>query len=65
MIAIQDLVEAREEALKQTMEVQAKRKNDFNAKLTKDHGIQIGGMVLLYDNCHQEFPTAYKMDGTI
>ena len=55
MIAIQDLEEAREEALKQTMEVQAKRKDDFDAKLSKDHGIQTGGMVLLYDNCHEEF----------
>ena len=38
MIAIQDLEEAREEALKQTMAVQAKRKDDFDAKLPKDHG---------------------------
>ena len=37
------------------MEVQAKRKDDFDAKLPKDHGIQTGGMVLLYDNQHEEF----------
>ena len=55
MIAIQDLEEAREEALKQTMKVQAKRKDDFDAKLPKDHGIQTEGMVLLYDNRHEEF----------
>ena len=39
------------------MEVQAKRKDDFDAKLLKDHGIQIGGMVLLYNNRHEEFPS--------
>ena len=37
------------------MEVQAKRKEDFHANLPKDHGIQTGGMVSLYDNCHEEF----------
>ena len=43
MIAIQDLEEAREEALEQTMKVQAKRKEDFDDKLPKDQGIQFGG----------------------
>ena len=57
MIAIQDLKDAREEALKQTMKVQAKRKNNFDAKLPKDHGIQTEGMVLFYDNCHEELPS--------
>ena len=38
------------------MEVQAKRKEDFDAKLPKDYGIQIEKMVLLYDNHHDEFP---------
>ena len=38
-----------------TMEIQAKRKIEFDRKLSKDHGIQVGGMVLLYDNCHKEF----------
>ena len=61
MIAIQDLEEAREEALKQTMEVQAKRKDDFDAVLPKDHRIQAGGMVLLYDNQHEEFPGKLHM----
>ena len=35
--------------------MQAQRKKDFDAKLQKSHGIQTGGMVLLYDNCHKEF----------
>ena len=56
MIAIQNLEEAREEALKQIMEVQAKRKDNFDAKLSNDHGIQTGGMVVLHDNHHEEFP---------
>ena len=56
MVAIEDLEEAREEALNQTFEVQAKRKEDFDAKLPKDHGIQTGGMVLLYDNRYEDFP---------
>ena len=55
MIAIQDLEEPWEEALKQTIDVQAKRKNDFDAKLPKSHGIQTRRMVLLYDNRHEEF----------
>jgi hypothetical protein len=56
MIAIQDLEEAREDALQQTMEVQAKRKDEFDAKLPKDHGIHTGGMDLLYDNRYEDFP---------
>ena len=55
MIAIQDLEEARDEALKQTIDMQAKKKKDFDAKLPKSHGIQAGGMVLLYYNRHEEF----------
>ena len=42
--------------MKQIMEVQAKRKDDFDAKLPKDHGIQTRGMLLLYGNHHEEFP---------
>ena len=56
MIAIQDLEEEREEALERTKKVQAKRKEDFDAKLPKEHGIREGGMVLLYDNRHEDFP---------
>ena len=37
------------------MKVQAKRKEDFDAKLPKDHRIQTEGMVLLYDNRHEDF----------
>ena len=37
--------------------MQAKRKNDFDTKLPKSHGIQAGGMVLLYDKRHEEFPS--------
>ena len=37
------------------MEVQTKRKDEFDAKLPKDHGIQTGGMVLLYDNRYEYF----------
>ena len=55
MIAIHDFEEAREEALKHTIDVQAKKKEDFDAKLPKSHGIQTGGMVLLYDNRYEEF----------
>ena len=55
MIIIQDLEEVREEVLEQTMEVQAKRKEDFDAKLSRDHGIQTGMMVLFYDNRHEDF----------
>ena len=67
LIAIQDLKETREEALEQTMEVQAKRKEDFDAKLPKAHGIWTRGMVLLYDNRHEDFleKTTYEVDGTL
>ena len=34
----------------------AKRKAEFDGKLPKSHGIQVGGMVLLYDNRHKDFP---------
>jgi hypothetical protein len=56
LIAIEDLEEARNEALEQTTEIQAKRKENFDAKLPKDHGIHTGGMVLLYDNRYEDFP---------
>ena len=45
------------------MEVQAKKKDDFNAKLSKDHKIQTGGMVLVSDNRHEEFPGKLHIDG--
>ena len=55
LLAIEDLMEAREEGLTQTAEVQAKRKGDFDKKLPESHGIKEGGLVLLYDNRHKEF----------
>jgi hypothetical protein len=56
MMAIQDLEEARAEALEQTISVQAARKEKFDAKLPWDHGVRTGGLVLLYDNRHERFP---------
>ena len=56
LIAIEDLEEAREDALVRTTEVQARRKTEFDGKLPKDHGIKVEGMVLLYDNRHKDFP---------
>ena len=52
LMAIEDLEEAQEEALTRTTDIQAKQKAEFNGKLPKSHGIQVGGMVLLYDKCH-------------
>ena len=49
LIAIEDLEEVWEEALTRTTNIQAKRKAEFDGKLPKSHGIQVGGMVLLYD----------------
>ena len=56
LTAIKDLEEAQEEALTRTTDIQAKRKAEFDGKLPKSHGIQVGGMVLLYDNQHKDFP---------
>ena len=56
LIAIEDLKEARTEALERTEESQAKRKKEFDSKLPEDHGIREGGLVLLYDNRHKQFP---------
>ena len=56
LLAIEDLEEAREEALTRTTEIQTKRKEDFDEKLPESHGIEKGGLVLLYDNRHKEFP---------
>ena len=56
LIAIEDLEEARSNALKRTEESQAKRKKEFDSKLPDDHGIVEGGLILLYDNRHKQFP---------
>ena len=55
LIAIEDLEEARTEALERTEEVKIKRK-EFDSKLPEDQGIREGGLVLLYDNRHKQFP---------
>ena len=55
LIAIENLEEAWEDALEITTEVQARQKTEFDEKRPKDHGIKIGGMVLLYDNRHKDF----------
>ena len=56
LIAIEDLEEAQNAALDRTAEVQTKRKEEFDFKLPDDYGITPGGLVLLYDNCHKQFP---------
>ena len=53
LIAIENLEEARTEALERTEESQAKSKKEFDSKLPEDHGIREGGLVLLYDNHHK------------
>ena len=57
LIAIEDLEEAQNEALDRTAEVQTKRKEEFDSKLPDDHGIIPGGLMLLYDNRHKQFPS--------
>ena len=56
LLAIEDLEEARRDALDQTIKVQLERKFDHDDRIPKDHHIRIGGMVLLYDNRHLNFP---------
>ena len=55
LIAIEDLGEARTEALERMEGVQTKSKKEFDSKLPEDHGIRKGGLVLLYDNRHKKF----------
>ena len=50
MIALQDLEEAH------NVSIQAERKEKNDSKLPRSHGIQQGGLVLLYDNRHEQFP---------
>ena len=57
LVAIEDLEEARSEALERTTKAQAKGKEDFDLKLPEDHEIMKGGLVLLYDNRHKQFPS--------
>ena len=55
LLAIEDLEEAREEALTWTAKVQAKRKEDYDKKLSENHRIEKGGFVLLYNNAIKNF----------
>ena len=54
LLAIEDLEEIRDKALTQTAEIQVKRKEDFDEKISESHGIEEGGLVLLYNNRHKE-----------
>ena len=54
---IEDLEEAKDEALTQTIEIQAKKKKAFDNKILESHRIEEEGLVLLYDNRHKEFPS--------
>lgn len=56
LLAMEELEEIRNEALQRTIEVQFKRKQDFDRKLPLDHGIRRDDLVLLYDNRHKDFP---------
>jgi len=56
LLAIEELEENRDTALKKTLGVQNKRKEDYDRKLPVDHGIRQGGLVLLYDNRDKDFP---------
>ena len=56
LLAIEELEEFRNTALERTMGVQMKRKKDFDRKLPAEHRIREGGLVLLYDNRHKDFP---------
>ena len=56
LLAIEDLEEVRNTALERTLHVQQKRKESYDRKLPQDHGIREGGLVLLYDSRHKDFP---------
>lgn len=53
---VEELEEARAEALQQTRNIQEKRKEKFDEKVPEDNGITEGGMVLLYDSRLKTFP---------
>ena len=56
LLAIEELDEIRRTSLERTMGIQSQRKEVFDRKLPVDHGIREGGLVLLYDNRHKDFP---------
>ena len=55
-LAIEELEEIWDAALEKTLGVQTKRKEAYDRKLPTDHEIRGEGLVLLYDNQHQDFP---------
>jgi hypothetical protein len=55
LISIENLEEIRIAALEKTVNVQMRRKEDYDRKIPEDHGIREQGLVLLYDNRHKEF----------
>jgi hypothetical protein len=57
LISIENLEEIRITALEKTVNVQMRRKEDYDQKIPADHGIQEQGLVLFYDNRHKEFPS--------
>jgi hypothetical protein len=56
LISIENLEETRISTLEKTVNVQMKRKEDYDRKIPADHGIREQGLVLLYDNRQKEFP---------
>jgi hypothetical protein len=57
ILALEDLEEVRTEALQWTVSVHAKQKEKFESKLPLSHEIRKDGLVLLYDNRHERFPS--------
>jgi hypothetical protein len=55
LISIENLEEIRIAALEKTVNVQMRKKEDYDRKIPGDHGIREQGLVLLYDNRHKEF----------
>lgn len=55
LLAIEDLEEARSITLNQMKEVQGKGKEDHDKRLPANHGMKVGGLVLLYDSRYKNF----------
>jgi hypothetical protein len=55
LISIENLEETCIAALEKTVNVQIRRKEDYDRKIPADHGIREQGLVLIYDNRHKEF----------
>ena len=58
---IEDLEEAREEALERNEVIQAKRKEAYDKKLPPDQNIRKHDLVLLYDSRYKKFPGKLKV----